>query len=106
MIDLNPHAQGTIIPVRAQPGARRNAVLGERAGALRVAVSAPPERGKANAAIAELLADAIGVRASQVSLISGETSRENRFLVAGVTPDEIRTRLAHVLPPSLIDSPE
>ena len=52
MIALSAHClRGTILPVRAQPGAKKNAVLGERAGALRVAVSAAPERGKANEAI-------------------------------------------------------
>ncbi len=76
MIELSAHERGTIVPVRAQPGARKDAVLGERGGALRVAVSAPPERGKANAAIQDVLAEALGVRASQVGLISGETSRD------------------------------
>ena len=40
MIDLVAHALGTILPVRAQPGARRDAIVGLRAGSLRVAVSA------------------------------------------------------------------
>jgi uncharacterized protein (TIGR00251 family) len=90
VIELTPHTQGTILPVRAQPGARKDAVLGERAGALRVAVTAAPERGKANSAIARLLAEALGIRPSQVELISGETAREKRFLVAGVSLDELR----------------
>jgi uncharacterized protein (TIGR00251 family) len=93
MIALAPHDGGTVVPVRAQPGARKNAVLGERAGALRVAVSAAPEKGKANAAIAAVLADALGCRASQVALIAGETSRDKKFLVSGLPPDEIRKRV-------------
>jgi uncharacterized protein (TIGR00251 family) len=93
LIELTPHAEGVIVPVRAQPGARKNAVLGERAGALRVAVSAAPEKGKANAAIAEVLADALGCRPSQVGLLSGETSREKKFLVTGLTTDDLRRRV-------------
>lgn len=93
MIELSPHAAGTVVPVRAQPGARRNAVLGERAGALRVAVSAAPEKGKANAAIQEVLAEALGCRASQISLLSGETSREKKFVVSGIAPDALRRRI-------------
>ena len=93
MIELSPHAAGTVVPVRAQPGARRNAVLGERSGALRVAISAAPEKGKANAAIQEVLAEALGCRASQVSLLSGETSREKKFVVSGIAPDELRRRI-------------
>ena len=93
MIELSPHDAGTVVPVRAQPGARKNAVLGERAGALRVAVSAAPETGKANAAIQIVLAQARGCRVSQVGLLSGETSRDKKFVVSGIAPDEIRRRI-------------
>ena len=96
MIDLTAHERGTIVLVRAQPGARMNSILGERAGSLRVAVAAAPERGKANAAIREVL----GCKASQIGLLSGETSRTKRFLISGVTSDELRRRLADVLAPA------
>ncbi len=93
MIDLVGHASGTIVPVRAQPGARQDAVLGAHAGALRIAVTAAPERGKANAAIARLLAEALGCRPAAVALLAGESSRIKRFLVADDTPEEVRSRL-------------
>jgi uncharacterized protein len=98
VIELSPHAEGTIIPVTAQPGARRNAVLGERAGALRIAVTAAPEKGKANAAIQSLLAESLGCRPSQVQLLSGETSRQKRFLIGGLTPDQLRIKIDALLP--------
>jgi uncharacterized protein YggU (UPF0235/DUF167 family) len=94
VIAVAAHAQGAILPVRAQPGARRNALLGEHAGALRVAVTAAPERGKANAAIAAVLADALACKASQIALLSGETAREKRFLIVGLTPEELLSRIA------------
>lgn len=102
MIVLTPHTLGTVLPVRARPGARRNAVLGERSGALRVAVSAAPEKGKANAAVAALLAEALGCKASQVSLLSGATARDKTFLVSGVSPDDLRDRVDALaaLPPN------
>ena len=104
MIDLTAHALGTIVPVRAQPGARRNAIVGLHAGSLRVAVSAPPEKGKANAAIQALLADALGCKASQVGLLSGETARQKRFLIEGIAPEDLRERLSRHLPPELFDA--
>jgi uncharacterized protein (TIGR00251 family) len=97
VIALTAHPRGTVIPVRAQPGARRNGVLGERAGALRVAVSAAPEKGKANAAIRDVLAEALGCKASQVGILAGETSRDKTFLVTGVDPGELRSRLEQLL---------
>jgi uncharacterized protein (TIGR00251 family) len=98
VIELAPHAEGTIVPVHAQPGARRNAVVGERAGAVRIAVTAAPEKGKANAAIQALLAESLGCRPSGVQLLSGETSRHKRFLVLGLKPDELRPRIDRLLP--------
>jgi uncharacterized protein YggU (UPF0235/DUF167 family) len=93
VIAVITHARGAILPVRARPGARRNALLGEHAGALRVAVTAAPERGKANAAIAAVLADALDRKPSQVTLLSGETAREKCFLIIGLTPEELLARL-------------
>jgi uncharacterized protein (TIGR00251 family) len=97
MIELAAHEQGTILSVHAQPGARRNAVLGERAGALRVAVTAQPEKGKANAAIVAVLAESLECRPSQIALLSGETSRQKRFLVSGLAPEELSRRLSVVI---------
>jgi uncharacterized protein (TIGR00251 family) len=97
VIAVLPHPDGALLPVLAHAGARRNAILGERAGALRVAVTSPPERGKANAAIQALLAESLGVKPRQISLISGETSRQKRFLVEGITPTDLLDRLAAIV---------
>jgi uncharacterized protein (TIGR00251 family) len=61
MIAVTEHAEGLLLPVRAQPGARRSGVQGEQAGALKVAVSAPPQDGRANEALAEVLREALGL---------------------------------------------
>jgi uncharacterized protein (TIGR00251 family) len=68
-------------------------MLGVREGALRVAVTAAPEKGKANRAIAELLAKTLGVSKSSIELISGETSPQKRFLIVGANMDTIRSIL-------------
>ncbi len=96
MIATEPHPEGCILPVRAHPGARRNEIRGEHDGALRVAVTQAPEKGKANKAIVELLAKALGVRKGQFELISGETSTQKRFLIRGLTADEVSARIAGI----------
>lgn len=93
MIAVSPHAMGAVVAVRAQPGVKKDAVLGERNGALRIAVTAAPERGEANAAVAEVLADALRCKRSQVTFLSGRTSREKTFLVEGLTPEALHDRL-------------
>jgi hypothetical protein len=93
MISLEAHPDGTILPVRAQPGARRNEIRGEQAGALKVSVTQAPEKGKANKALIEVLAKALGLKKSQLELLSGETSSQKRFLVYGASSDELRRRI-------------
>lgn len=97
MITITDHADGCILPVRAQPGARRPGVQGEQNGALKIAVTAPPEDGRANAALVEALRDALGVKRSQIELLSGQTSREKKFLIRGVKKADLHQRLAAVL---------
>ncbi len=78
-------------------GAKRSAVMGERAGALRVAVTDPPEKGKANAAIQAVLAEVCACSAQQIALLAGQTSRQKRFLIEGVAPEDLHDRLARVI---------
>ncbi len=93
MIDIAPHAEGCILPVRAQPGARKQGIVGEYDGALKVAVHAPPERGKANKAIIEVLAKALGVSRSQIELLSGQISQDKRFLIRRFEAEWLREQL-------------
>lgn len=89
MIAIQPHPDGATLAVRAQPGARKNAILGEQGGALKVAVTAPPEDGRANDALVEHLKDWLGVKRSQVELVSGRTNRNKVFLVRGMTAEHL-----------------
>jgi uncharacterized protein len=93
MIAVTEHAEGCVLPVRAQPGARKAGVLAERNGALKVAVTAPPEDGRANQALVEVLREALGLKRSQVELIGGQTSRDKRFLIRGLTKAELESRV-------------
>jgi uncharacterized protein (TIGR00251 family) len=98
VIAITDHAEGCVVAVRAQPGARRDGIVGEHAGMLKVAVTAPPDKGRANDAIVEVLADALGLKRSQVELLSGRTSRRKNFLCRGVTAEAARARLRRSLP--------
>jgi uncharacterized protein (TIGR00251 family) len=94
VIALEEHPQGVVVPVKAQPGARRNRLAGEHAGALKVQVTQAPEDGKATEAVLHLLTKVLQVRLSQVKLLSGATSRQKRILVIGVPLAEVAMRLA------------
>ncbi len=85
-----------IVPVKAVPGAKRGKVVGVLGDCLKVATAAPAEKGKANADIARLLAEALGVPGKCVTLHSGQSNPRKQFLIAGITLDEIRRRLAAI----------
>jgi uncharacterized protein len=97
MVEITEHAEGWVLPVRAQPGARKAGVLGEQNGALKVAVTAPPEDGRANKALVELLREALGLKRTQLDLLSGQTSRDKKFLVRGVAEEQLRQRVGQLL---------
>jgi len=82
-------AEGSVIRVRAQPGARRNGVTGVREGELCVAVTAPPDRGRANDAIVKVLAETLGVPRGRVKILSGETNRHKRLVVDGLAVEGV-----------------
>jgi uncharacterized protein len=69
---------GAEFALRVTPRARRNALVRVE-GTIRAAVTAPPEDGRANAAVAELLAHALGVAKSRLVLIRGAASRDKLF---------------------------
>ena len=57
-------------------------------------VNAPPERGRANAAVLGVLADALGVRRSDVRLVGGATGKDKLVEVDGITVREAERRLS------------
>jgi len=77
MSPRNPEA--FLLHVRVQPKARANAVKGWHGAALRVSVTAPPEDGKANRAVIELLAETFDIAAASIILVSGAASRDKWF---------------------------
>lgn len=99
MSPLEAHSHGVVIRVKARPGARRNGFAGLHDGALRVDVTAAPEKGKANEAIVALLAEALGVAKSAIELISSPANPQKRFLVAGVDLAAAERQLNECLAP-------
>ena len=97
MLDLTAVADGVILPVHAQPGAKQNAITGIHAGRLKVSVTQAPEQGKANQALIRVLADLLGLKRAQIQLLSGATSGQKRFHVSGLSVAELQTRIAPYL---------
>lgn len=83
------------IRIRVQPGARRAGLVGWMAdGTLKVAVTAPPEGGRANAAVEALLSDVLGVK---VRVARGLASRSKVVHAEGLGDDAARRLLGEAL---------
>jgi hypothetical protein len=90
-------ADGVTLAVRAQPGAKKAAVVGiygEGAAAqLKIAVQAPPLEGRANLALIAFLAELFRLPKNKIEIVSGELSRTKVFYLKGVTETEARRLL-------------
>jgi uncharacterized protein (TIGR00251 family) len=91
---LTEREGGVTFAVRVQPRAKRNAVLGELDGAVKIALTALPVEGQANEACIAFLAKLLGVSRAAVTLVSGGTRRIKIVRVAGVTAARVRAALA------------
>lgn len=80
-LDLRPDGPGTRLRLRVSAGASRSRVGGVYGGALKLSVSAPPERGKANREVLRLVAQAFGVAPKSVEIVAGETSPDKSILL-------------------------
>jgi hypothetical protein len=93
-LDLRTTDAGLTLRVRVQPRASKNALSGEREGALVVRLTAPPVEGAANEALARFLGKALGVAPSAVRVVSGATGRNKVVSVAGLDAATARERLS------------
>lgn len=79
--------------IKVTARASRDEVLGWSGDALRISVTVPPEKGRANAAVLALLARLLGLPRSQLALVSGLTSPRKLLEIEGMSPDDLRRRL-------------
>jgi uncharacterized protein (TIGR00251 family) len=95
VITVDVDTEGNVIlPVHAQPGARRTGVVGRHGDAVKLRVAPRAERGKANAAVCDLLAGELGVSRRQVDVVAGHASRSKRVVVRDVDAATVERWLA------------
>lgn len=84
---------GVEIAVRVAPGSPRPGVRGPYGDQLKVAVRSPPEKGKANHEVEEVLAAFFGVPTRQAQVVAGHTSRSKRVRIYGLDEGALRARV-------------
>lgn len=90
---VREHPEGSLIALRVRPSASRRAVEGLVGEAIAVSVHSPPEKGRANKEVLQVLSAALGIPPSCLQVIKGVSSRSKTVLARGITPSEACTRL-------------
>ena len=83
----------TTLKLKVAPGASKDEIVGWMGDALKLRVSARPEKGRANAAVVALLADVLSTRRDRIVIVTGAGSRRKLIRVDGLTPEEVRERI-------------
>ena len=91
MANLNiTQLQGRVrFDIKVVAGSSRTAIAGTMDGMLKVKISAPPEKGKANRCLIEFLAKELGVKKKAVEIITGKTSPHKQVEIVGVSADDV-----------------
>ncbi|HEX5448502.1 MAG TPA: DUF167 domain-containing protein [Gaiellaceae bacterium] len=81
------------VKLRVVPRAKRSVVVGRHGDGWKVRIAAPPEDGRANAALLALLADSTGLPVSGVEIVAGMTARDKTVVLSGIDAGEVDRRL-------------
>lgn len=92
-VSLTRRSDGVVFGVRVAPSASRTAFLGFYGDRLKVSVSAPPEKNKANQALLEALSEWLNLPKGAFSVVGGHGTRDKIILVSGVEEHMLRSRL-------------
>ena len=86
------------LPLRVVPSSSRDCIAGWLGEILKVRVRAPAERGKANAAVEKVIANALGVPRERVLIVTGKTSARKVIEINGLSESEVYHKLSNVAP--------
>lgn len=83
-----------LLNIKVVPNSSRNRIAGLYADGIKIQTSAPPEAGKANRAVAEILARFLEVKPGQIQLISSPSNPRKQFRISGLSPAQLAAKLA------------
>ncbi len=84
---------GAVFKVKVVPGSSRTEICGILDGMVKIKVTSPAEKGKANQALINFLAQLLDVRKNQLSIISGQTSRIKQIRVLSMSAETLLKKL-------------
>jgi uncharacterized protein (TIGR00251 family) len=95
-VEILQTGKGVSLRLRVKPGGRQQRIIGAYGGALKLEVSAAPEKGRANTAVIRLLSEVFGIGRDRVEIVAGASSQDKIAVLTGCSVEEITARLAAV----------
>ena len=89
MVKIREMEDGIVVSVKVQPNSSKDRVVGEYADQIKIAVTVAPEKGKANKAVIKLFAKWLGIKSSDIQIISGETLRDKELFIRNITEENL-----------------
>lgn len=89
MIKIREMEGGIVVAVKVQPNSSKDRVIGEYGDKIKIAVTVAPEKGKANKAVIKLFAKWLGIKSSDIQVISGETSRDKELFIRNIIEEDL-----------------
>ncbi len=89
MINIRKVEGGIVVSIKVQPNASKDRVVGEHADQIKIAVTVAPEKGKANKAVIKVLSRWLGIKSSDIEIVSGETSRDKKVFIRNINEEDI-----------------
>ena len=91
---LHDGQRGVALAVRVTPRASRNEITEIlEDGTVKIRITASPVDNEANRQLVKFLAEVLGVSASRIEIVAGQTGRDKLISVVDVGADEVQNRL-------------
>jgi uncharacterized protein (TIGR00251 family) len=90
---IRDHPDGIVLDLKVVPGARGDSIVGPLGDRLKLRISAPPEGGRANTAVIDLIAERLDIPSRDLRILSGSANHEKTLLAVGMTASDARRRL-------------
>ena len=88
MINVRKVEGGVVVSVKVQPNASKDRVVGKHGDQIKIAVTVAPEKGKANKAVIKVLSKLLGVKNTDIQIISGEKSRDKKVFIRNINEED------------------
>jgi uncharacterized protein (TIGR00251 family) len=95
---LDQRDDGLLLKVRVVPGSSRELIAGVHGDALKIKISAAPEKGKANRALRKLLAHSLSIPMTSILLVSGTSSQDKMVRISGLDSTRLTQLLSKLIP--------